>query len=259
MDQISFQLPWNDLLAACALFLRVAAFISVAPVIGADTVPARIRAALGVLIAVVLVPLVPPVNPGVSLISLALSESLVGLLLGFSARVVVDAAFVAGTITGFPTGISMASMLDPVTQASSPVLAIFYRVLGGLVFCSIGGHHAMLNALAQSYDLVPCGGATLKGDWVVSASEITGRVLILGLRIAAPVLVAGLLADIALMLVARAVPQMNILAVGAPVRLTVGLIAIAGSLQLLVPSLRYGTDATLADGLRLVGSLVGGR
>lgn len=255
MNDTIVRLPWEQLLAGLALLVRISAFVAAAPVIGADTVPARVRIGFALILVMVLWPVVPAAPAGTSLVSLAASESLVGLLLGFSARLVLEAALVAGTIGGLATGISMASMLDPVTQASSQVLAILYRVVGSLVFCAIGGHHAMLGALARSYELVPIGGATLRGDWVVAAAELSGRVLVLGLRISAPVLVAGLLADVALMLIARAVPQMNILVVGAPVRLVAGLVAVACSLQLLVPVVAGGVDATLADALRLIGSL----
>jgi flagellar biosynthetic protein FliR len=258
VDQILLRLPWEQLLGVFALFLRAMAFVAVAPIVGADVVPARLRVGLAVLLALVLAPLVPPPAPSVSLVGVALSESVCGLFLGFAVRIVTDGALVAGSLAGMSTGLSIANLLDPVSMVSSPVLGIFYRVVGSLVFCAIGGHRVMLEALAATYELVPIGGLSLSGPWIEGATVITGRVLSWGIRIAAPVLIAGLLADIALMLVARAVPAMNVLVVGAPIRLVCGLLAAGVSLHLMVPVLQAATDNTVADALRMLRTLAGG-
>jgi flagellar biosynthetic protein FliR len=252
VDATAFQLPWHDALAGAAIFMRAIAFVVAAPILGADAVPAQLKAGLALLLVVLLSPVVPAVPASASLYSIVPLELFVGLALGFVCRLVVDVLAFAGTLVGYPTGLSMASMLDPINQTQISSIALFYQVFGTLIFFAIGGHRQIIAAFAKSYEIVPAGTASFNGPWLPSIVAVTGQVLALGLRLAAPILVAGLLVDVCLMLIVRAVPQMNILVVGAPVRLAAGIAALAFSLHVFAPLLAEVVDtSTRAAGLFL--------
>jgi flagellar biosynthetic protein FliR len=247
VDATVFSLPWNDALSGVGLLLRASAFVAVVPIIGAEGLPVRLKIAIALAIVVLLAPVVPAPDPAVGLVQLVTLETFVGLVLGFAGRMIVEATVYAGGLAGYPAGLAMATMLDPVTNLTVPTLGTLYRLLSLLAFLAIGGHHQFLGVLARSYEIVPAGTVSLAGPWLEGAVALIGRVIVLGFRLAAPVIVAGLLVDLILMLIARAVPQMHILIVGAPIRLVVGLLAIGFSLHVIVPMISEALDGTLGD------------
>ncbi|HHN73651.1 MAG TPA: type III secretion protein [Acidobacteria bacterium] len=257
MDMLSIQLPWESAMAGAALSIRALAFVSIAPLVGGTAVPARVRVAFAVMLVLLLAPVVPAPDPSVGLVRLVLTESLVGFMLGFAGRMVIDAALYAGGVASYSSGLAIANQLDPITQLNLPMLGVLYRLLGILTFLAIGGHRQFVAVLARSYTLLPVGTANLEGPWVASAVSLTGRMIVLGVRLAAPVIVSGLLVDTALMLVARAVPQMHILVVGAPIRLGFGLLAVGLSLQILLPLIVESIDGSMTDAGALLRALGG--
>lgn len=234
-------------MAALALAIRVMAFVSVAPIVGSDAVPTRLRIAFAVMLVVILGPLVPAPDPGVGLFRLVLMESMVGFMLGFAGRLVIDTALFAGGVSSYPSGLAIANQLDPVTQINLPMLGVLYRLISLVTYLAIGGHRQLIAVLAKSYEILPVGTASLDGPWLATAISLTGRMIVLGIRIAAPVIVSGLLVDSCLMLIARAVPQMHILVVGAPVRLGFGLLAVGLSLQVILPLIQESLTGSLQD------------
>ncbi len=236
MDAAIFQLPFQGVLAGAALTLRAAGFATVAPIIGSEGVPPQFRAALGLLLAILVAPLVPAPALAAGWLFVVATEIFVGVLLGFVARLAFEVLLFAGTFAGYPTGLASAAMMDPISQTSTTAIAVFYQAIGGLLFLVTGGLREVVAGLVRSYQVLPCGTAHFDGAWVPIVINVTGQIVILGFRLAAPLLVAGMLADLCLMLIARAVPQMNILVVGAPVRTTVGLVALALSLHVFGPA-----------------------
>ncbi len=257
MDALVFRLPWNDLLGTFALVLRGAAMVAVVPIYGSEAVPKRVRVGLAVLIAVIVAPVVPPVPAGVGILRLVVVESLVGFVIGFAASMTVEIALYAGGLAGYPTGLAMAAMLDPVTQMQAPTIGIFYRLMGMLVFVAIGGPEQVLGVLARSWEIVPPGAAVLDGPWLPFVVRVSARVITLGFRLAAPIIVTGFLVDLGLMLVNRAVPQMHVLVVGAPIRLGVGLVVAGLSLRLMAPLISETFRGTTHDVARFLRVLAG--
>jgi len=255
MPLLTLQLPWDSALGFIALAARPLAFLSIAPVLGGDAVPMRLRMALAVTLVLLLGPLMPPPPADVGLFRLVLMESFVGFLLGFAGRMVIDATLFAGGVASYPSGLSIANQLDPITNINLPMLGVLYRLLGLTTYLAIGGHRQLLSVLARSYELLPAGAADLSGPWLPSAVSLTSRMIVLGVRIAAPVIVSGLLVDSCLMLIARAVPQMHILVVGAPVRLGFGLLAVGLSMQIILPLVDESLAGSLTDATVLLRAL----
>ena len=123
-----------------------------------------------------------------------------------------------------------ALVFDPASGAQSGILSTGYYLLTLLFFVTIDGHHWLLRGVAGSFAIVPVGGLCLDADLASIASDLGTSVLVLGLRVAGPVMAALLLADLALGLVARAVPQINVFLVGIPAKIAVAF-AIAASVR----------------------------
>lgn len=250
----TFALPWDDLVLGFALSIRATTFVLTAPVVGSRAVPARIRIGLALLLALVIAPS-PPEQFILPLF--VIREAVVGLMIGLAGRIAVDASLFAGSLAGLSSGLSLANVLDPVTQIETPTLGILQRLLSVLVYLSIGGHRQLVAVLGKSYELLPAGTADFSGPFLPHAVALTGRVIEFGVRIAAPVVITSLLVDLGFMLLARAAPQMHILIVGAPIKLAAGLLALAFSLRVLSLVVDDAFSAALADVGRLLSALGG--
>jgi len=209
------------------VFVRVGAMLFTAPLLSGRTVPSILKIGLALLLAFLLV----PVNQGqfvnvpfewVPLSLLILKELGVGVIVGFVANLVFSALQMAGGFIGLQIGFSLANVLDPLYSQSVSILDQLYTVLAGLIFLAIDGHHMLILAIQQTLDLVPIGTLTMSGPMINQLITLTGGVFVAALRIALPIMASLLLADIALGLMSRTLPQMNVFIVGMPVKLFVG-------------------------------------
>jgi flagellar biosynthetic protein FliR len=235
------------------LLVRVGALAAVAPGFGSGFAPAMVRAALALLIALTLAPVVavPPITSPGMLTAAALHETAVGAALGFSVRALTAAFEVAGHLIGFQLGFSYATVVDPQSGAGSSVIAALYGSLALFFFLGLNGHHAVLRALAASYDAAPIGVGGFDGRPLIDAvARIFGHVLTIGLQLAAPVVAALLLVELALGLLTKAAPMLNLMAVGFPVRTAVGLAALALVIHTAPGMVSRTVEAVLAIGAR---------
>lgn len=212
------------------LFLRCMAIIALAPVLGHVSVPVQVKAALGVFMAFVLYPLLAAKNPQIDmqlmgLAMLAVQEILTGLLIGFAMGLLFAGVRAAGELIGFDLGLSLATAFDPDTGTNNLVGEFLYLVVL-LVFLLMNGHHFVLQALVLSYDAVPLGGFALRGVAAEGLVSLTGVVFMVALKCAAPVIVASFLVNLALAILSRVAPQINVLMVSFPLKIGVGLVVL---------------------------------
>lgn len=242
------------------LFMRMMGMFATAPIWSNRLVPVQMRVALAAGTAVVVSPLfsAPPMpDTLVGLIPLVLKELLVGMVIGFVAALAFAALQFAGQLMDINLGLSMINVLDPMTNTQMPVLGNFLYILALLVFFAINGHHALLRAVMDSYALVPVGTAVLSAELSRTLVEIAGGLFVVGFKIAAPVLAAVFLATVALGVLNRAVPQMNVFVVGMPVQFAVGIFILMLVMPLFVSFLRVLFDGMYADILRVMRLLKG--
>lgn len=216
------------------LVLRLTGLVMVAPVFSARVVPMRVRTALLVLLTLLLWPAaVETAGPGVALgVATALTEALIGMVVGLGAAVFVAAGEMAGDLLAIQMGLSGANLVDPMSQTQMAVLGQFLGLAIVTILVSLGGHVAVLDALASSLRVLPAGGPVRDAGGLVAVLE-TGRALfVLGLRFAAPVVAAVMIGNAALGVVARTVPQLNVLMVAFPLQIALGLFTLAVSLPL---------------------------
>ena len=140
---------------------------------------------------------------------MAMQEVLTGLLIGFAMGLVFAGVRAAGELIGFDLGLSIATAFDPETGSNNIVGAFLYLVML-LVFILVNGHHFVLQALVLSYDAIPIGGFTLSGPVADQLLGMTGIIFIVGVKCAAPIIVASFLMNVALAILSRVAPQVNV-------------------------------------------------
>jgi len=222
-----------ELLFGFTLILtRVSAFFLVLPVFGWPAIPLRIKVALTVFLSVFFTFITPlgidPTNvPTVQAILLLAGEATYGLALGLIVALLFSVVIIAGRIVERQMGLTMAAVLDPLTGERSRPLASLLEMIFVLIFLSANGHHFLLLIVSKSLGTFPPGTIPtidVLTDGVVRAGS---AMFIAGLRLAAPMLAAFLILMVALALLARLVPEMNILFISMPMRLGLGLMMAA--------------------------------
>ena len=248
--------PLPELAPLGLLLVRPGFLVTAAPVFGMAFAPAPVKASLIGLLAIVLLPLVtlpPAVAPG-TYVLLVGREAVIGLALATAVRLVVSGAELAGHLIGFQIGFAYASLIDPQSGVRNNLLSALYGSLVVLVFFAANAHHDLLRALVESYTALPIGTGGLDTSLVDVVTRMLGLVFVLGLQLAAPLLIVLLIVEVALGLLARVAPSLNLMALGFSVRVLVGLVALAAVIRLVPPVVaRFITPALglAADGARV--------
>ena len=213
------------------IFARASAFVTIAPFFSIRGIPVLVKIGFSFILSVVLLPLVPfaPMEH-ISLLAwwfLVIKEVAVGLTLAFLANMVFAAVRISGELIDIHIGFAMASVLDPQTQTSTTLMGQFKYMVAILIFLSVDGHHVLISALAHSYTLVPIANVLI--DPIVSLYVLKTFVgmFALAFKIAAPIIAVLIIADIALGLVARTVPQLNVFILGFPLKTGLGMFTVA--------------------------------
>jgi flagellar biosynthetic protein FliR len=160
-------------------------------------------------------------------LTLAISrEAAIGLSIGMAIPILVSGVELAGQLSGYQAGFSYGALIDPQGGVRNPLVSALYANLA-IVFCFMTDvHHTLLRALVASYQALPIGAGGFGPDLASAVARMLGQVFIIGARLATPFVVVLLLVEISLGLMARIAPSLNPMAVGAPLRSAVGLLAI---------------------------------
>lgn len=211
---------------------RVGGVLMLAPTFASQAVPRLVRVAALVLFTVLLQPAVLAQGATATLTPTSLLvELLVGCAIGLAAALIVGAAEMAGDVMAVQIGLSGAAILDPIdTSAQLPVLGVFMRMFTVTLLLTLDLHAVMLTALSDSFTAIAPGSeVSLRGG--AEALVASGSALFtIGVRFAAPVIATVLVANIALAILTRAAPQINLLSVSFPVQIALGLFVLAAAL-----------------------------
>ncbi|MCC7474837.1 MAG: flagellar biosynthetic protein FliR [Pirellulales bacterium] len=210
---------------------RTSAMVMTAPLFGTQAMPRQVRALLAVMLSLLVAPVLlgtslPPVENLAGYGKLIANEALVGLLLGLGLQILFSGIQVAGQIVSQMSGISLADVFNPGFNEDVSVFSQLFYFLTVAVFVAIGGHRLMTESLLETFTAFPPGQAALGDGFVEVVVAILSQAFMLGVRAAAPLTVALLLANLVLGLISRTVPQINVIAVGFGVNalLTLGLL-----------------------------------
>jgi flagellar biosynthetic protein FliR len=237
-------------------FVRILAFIAAEPVLGNRTVPMRAKVLLALMLAIVIAPTLPPppaVDPASAAGLLILAQQIIiGVAMGFTARIVVASAEMAGQLAGLQVGLGFAVFFDPQGSGQTPIVAQFYGLIAILTLLAMDGHHLLLTALAESFRSLPVSLDPIAPPGLRVVVEWGGEIFRAGLMMSLPVVGSLLVANVALGVLTRAAPQLNIFAVGFPVTLALGFMMFYLSLPLVVPMIESLSQQGVAVMMRVV-------
>jgi flagellar biosynthesis protein FliR len=231
--------------AAALLLMRMTGLVLAAPVLSARAVPMTMRATFALVFTVLLLPAAVPANPedAVRVTAAALTgEFTVGLLLGLGASVLLGAAEAAGDLMAVQVGLSGANVLSPSAETQVPIVG---QVMGLMVLTAMvttGAHVVLIQILALSLDLAPPGQLAGLAEGLSEAVGIGARLLGVGLLLSSPVVAVSLVGNVALGILSRAVPQLQVLQIAFPVQIALGLVVLGFTVPLLGPLLSVWAD-----------------
>lgn len=231
----------NELVALIASFMwpltRILGFIAIAPPFGNNGVPVRVKIALGVFLALIVAPTIPALNNvdplSITGIAVLMQQLVIGLAMGFIVRVIFAGVEMAGEVIGLTMGLGFATFYDPQTRGRSSAIAQFLVIITTLLFLSLNVHLAMFEALINSFKNIPIS-TSLSMGFSVQRLAIWGKEIFkIGMLLSIPLVAALLITNIALGILTRAAPQLNIFGIGFPITIMVGFLM----LMLILPYL----------------------
>jgi flagellar biosynthetic protein FliR len=233
-----------DVFAVFLVFVRLAAALMLMPGIGEAYVSVQIRLAAAGVLTIAISPVVMgtlPVLPATPLemLMLILGELAVGLLIGTAARLMMSALHVAGTVIAFQSSLGFALFVDPTQGTQGALIATFLTLLGLVLIFATGLHMMMIRALADSYILFTPGQLPPVGDFAALAVRYVSSSFRIGIQIAAPFIVYGLVFYIGLGILARLLPQIQIFFIAIPLQIFLALIIFG---LVLAPSMIWFLD-----------------
>jgi flagellar biosynthetic protein FliR len=234
VNKILSELAGNQLVGFILVLARVTPLFVIAPLFSSQLVPPRVRGLIAVGISVGLAPIALhgqhiPTDP-LAIVGLVVEGLLVGFGLAFTLAVLLGAVESAGSVIDVLSGFSYGSLINPMNHEESAVMTRTYSLVGTLIFLVIGGDAWTLRGLARTFQLVPLTSGPRLSSLLGGAEQVFANVFAAALEVAAPVLVALLITDVAFGIVSRVVPQLNVFAVGFPTKVAVALLVVSASL-----------------------------
>ncbi len=232
---ISLTIPLPQLQLFFLVFLRVGAIMITIPVFESRSIPQLFKLALAFTASLALFPLLGleavPISSSIIGLGIgAAGEILLGLVIGFSVKLIFAGIQLAGQMAGYQMGMAIANVMDPAESQQIPLLAQFNNLCALLIFLALNAHHWFIRALTQSYRLVPPFNARFDGALTEHLIQLAGKMFVIAIQVGAPIIATLLVTSVAFGLIARTVPQMNVFIVAMPLKIGVGLVFLGFSL-----------------------------
>lgn len=236
-----FQFSEIQILTFALIFLRITAFVFTWPIFSAETVPMPVKILLSLLLSICLFPVqsfnLPQELINDHIISLAAKEIIIGLMIGFLTRLFFFAVNVAGELVSISSGLTSAQLFNPAMGSQTQVLEQFQFSLAAMLFLFLNGHHFLIGGLAQSFSIVPISMNEIKFDQFQNVAMLGQEILFMGLKLSAPVVGTILIVNVAMGVLGRAVPQINVFTTSLQVTIIIGLGVLFWTLPLLIPEM----------------------
>jgi flagellar biosynthetic protein FliR len=209
------------------VLVRVTGLFVVAPIFGRRNIPTYYKVGFSFFIALIMM---NTISVGAlenftnvwEFAPLVLKEFIVGVALGYVGYIVFSSIYIAGQIIDMKIGFGVVNVVDPQSNIQVPITANFYTTITMLIFLMSGGHHLIIRALHQSYNMVSIGEASFTTILMEDILRLFGSVFSIGFKIAVPIVAAVFVADIGLGIIAKTVPQLNVFVVGMPLKIAMG-------------------------------------
>lgn len=209
--------------------VRLSGMFFLSPIFGRRNIPNYFKVGFCFMLTIITaqsIP-VPDMEAYQSLASYAVligKELLIGLMLGYISYMLFSSIYIAGQLIDMRIGFGMVNVFDPITSVQIPITADFYTVFATLFMLVTDSHHLLIKALYESYTILPIGKAWFNGDILKQMIDLFSNVFVIGFKIAAPITVAILITDLALGIISKAMPQMNVFMLGMPVKILLGFV-----------------------------------
>ena len=213
------------------VFVRMTGLFAVSPVFGRKNLPGYYKIGFAFFLALIITGSnnigVPATNGSMLEFAILLAkEFVIGVSIGFIPYLMFSCIYLAGQLIDMKIGFSMVSVLDPVSNIQIPVTSNFYFMICMVIFVTLNAHHSIIRAIFTSYDIVPVGHIVINEYVIENIVLLFADIFSVGFTIAAPIVFTILLTDVALGVIAKAMPQMNVFIVGMPLKILVGIIII---------------------------------
>jgi flagellar biosynthesis protein FliR len=226
--EIPLGLLFGKIDAFILVFVRMTALFVVAPMFGRRNIPTYFKIGFSFLLALILInttqlPTVDFYDSIYKYAALIIMEFIVGITIGYISYLVFTAIYMAGQLIDMQVGFGMVNVIDPISNIQIPVTSNLYYMICMLIFMASNGHHLLIEALFNSYKTIPLGGAVFNTSLLNDLIRVFGSLFVIGFKISAPVVTAILVTDIALGVLSKTVPQLNVFVVGMPLKIALGL------------------------------------
>lgn len=246
---------WSQFLSAMTLALvRVSGMVAFAPFFSSTSLPMRAKAVFTLAVAYLLAPLVaslPHARPEISFTAL-LGEVAVGLVYGLTLALLNEMLLFAGQIAGLQFSFSLVNLLDPASAIQTPLLGELFQLMGTLVVLTAGLDRILLASMVRSFRAVPLGSFAMAPATTLAIVRAAGGIFLAAVELAAPVLAATLLVELAIALMGKLSPQLPVMSLTVPLKTLTGFALLAGSLALWPRFIEARFDGLLDLAQRLI-------
>jgi len=239
------------------VFTRISGIFTAAPVFGSRNIPVMAKVGLGLSVSALIMPVVfsAKVNIPSNLlqyIAAVISEYLLGLVYGFASWLIFSAVQMAGALLDTQIGFGIVNVVDPQYGQQIPLIGNFQYLLSLVLFLAINGHHVLLAGICTSFKTLPVASVFFPQSIVPFFVNLLTGVFSVAVQIAMPVLAALFMTDVALGILARVMPQLNIFVVGLPVKIVVGLVILMFAVPVFSYFMEVGFHAMFKELVRLL-------
>lgn len=243
----SFTLLQNQVGFFLLILVRISGIFMMMPIFSSHNIPKHVKISFALIITYILFPLVFNNTTAIPeqflpFLFIVIGELIVGLILGFVSSLIFSAIQMAGQLLDTQIGFGIINIIDPLSGQQAPLIGNFKYILALIIFLSTNGHHVLLSALFASFKLIPITGVVVNVAIAKFIVDIIGGMFILALKISLPIIVSLILTDMALGILARTMPQMNIFVVGVPGKIIIGLFVLSVALPFYIIFLGMAFD-----------------
>lgn len=226
-----FELIFSEYQLFLLVFVRMTGIFIITPIFSRTNIPTILKLSLALIISMITFSTLSSgkdivLDTNITLIVQIAKELSVGLIIGFISYLFFISLFIAGQIIDTQIGFGMVNVFDPAHNTQVPITGNLYYILALLVFFTVNGHHWFLEAIVQSYSILPVGSIVFNEKIFYQVIDIFSEIFNIGFKISSPILATVFLINVLLGVLAKTVPQMNVFVVGMPLKIFVGVITI---------------------------------
>ncbi|MCX8111567.1 MAG: flagellar biosynthetic protein FliR [Syntrophorhabdaceae bacterium] len=231
----------TDIQRFVLIFFRILSILWLLPIFATRAISMPYKAGLSLILSYIIFefggPRMDVPYNTIYLAVLILKEIFIGLTISFFVRALFMMVFAAAEMASLQVGFSFARFMDPITMSQVSVLEQFKNLLTILVFFAIDAHHTLIRSIFVSFKEIPLGGVALNNNLLSYIIQMTGRIFSVGLKISAPLTVTLFIVELALGLLSRLIPQINVFIEGLPVKVLIAMLVLSFSLSITVTAI----------------------